>query len=189
MLKMAGKRKHSRNNLITTNENDTASNTTKASTMEETETETGLINKITKSCKRGKKSRDGDPHVSPCVNNYAINVLCHMVRERSNTLKLSDIMVTTKPQKLVNYACVSNLITNNFFRSNKFMDNGWEQWSTVNKTLCSRVCSVIAYSEQIKTEEDKRRYWSEDWVPMVNKRMSCLKGKMTQKLRKVCMGK
>lgn len=184
---MAGKRKCSHNNPITTNEDDTAPNTTEASTMEETETETGLTEK--------------DNNIMQMREELARwRFLCESMHEQlrnkrivpcgkgKNTLKLSD-MVTTKPQNLVNYACISKLITINFFRSNKFMDNGWEQWSTVDKTLCSRVCSAIAYSEQIKTEEDKRRYWSEDLVPMVNKKMSCLKGNMTQKFKKVYMGK
>ena len=72
------------------------------------------------------------------------------------------------------------------------MDDRWEQWSTVDKTQCSQApCSGIAYSEQIKTKEDNRQYWywKEDLVPMVNKKMSCLKGNMMQKLKKVYTGK
>jgi hypothetical protein len=185
---MAGKRtRSSRNDPITTNEDDTSSNSTEASITEEIATETRLTEKDNEII---QMRAEIERWKSKCAS------LCDQLRNKrivprgkgKNTLKLSD-MVTTKPQNLVNYACVSKLITNNFFRSNKFMDDGWEQWSTVDQTLCSRVCSVIAYSEHIKTEEDKRRYWSEDLVPMVNKKMSCLKGNMTQKLKKVYMGK
>jgi hypothetical protein len=187
---MARKRKRrTRNDPIAPNEDDTStnSNSTEASITEEIETETILTEKDNEIIRiRTELER--------LKSRYAL--LRDELRNRrivprgkgKNTLKLSD-MVATKPQNLVNYACVSKLITNNFFRSNKFMDDGWEQWSTVDQTLCSRVCSVIAYSEHIKTEEDKRRYWSEDLVPMVNKKMSCLKGNMTQKLKKVYMGK
>ena len=105
-----------------------------------------------------------------------------------NTLRLSD-MLRENPQNLMNYSNVSTLITNSFFVKHKFLDEGWEQWSTTQNTICQRICGVIAFPKSIVDGEGKEAFWQTDIVPMINKKMSCLKGNVTQKLKKVYFGK
>ena len=105
-----------------------------------------------------------------------------------NTLRLSD-MLRENPQNLMNYSNVSSLITNSFFNKHKFLNAGWKQWSTTRNTICHRICGVVAFPKSVVDDEGKEEFWQTDLVPMVNKKMSCLKGNVTQKLKKVYFGK
>ena len=104
-----------------------------------------------------------------------------------NTINLGD-MLKQCPQNLVNYGNISNLISNNIFRRYKFMPKGWEMWSEKENTMCSYVCSNIVFPVAVTRTEDKMVYWKKQIVPMVNKKLVCMKGNMTQQIKKIFIG-
>lgn len=104
-----------------------------------------------------------------------------------NTVNLGD-MLRNNPQNVVNYANLSNMLSNKIFRRYKFMPKGWEIWSELENSMCWTICQCVAYPKGVTKSEDKAVYWNQQIVPMVNKKLVCMKGNLTQQMKKIFQG-
>ncbi len=105
-----------------------------------------------------------------------------------NTVNVTELN-NDCPENGSNYSAVSKFVLNKLFRTNKFLKPGWDEWSTTPQTVCHGVTSLILYPKELNADYKRQLYWREVLVPMVNKKMSSIKGNITQSMKKIYMGK
>ena len=143
-----------------------------------------------------KEKYDGAVQTITCLQQDKAKLLRFMLERRKqlkggrgkNTVNVTNLN-NDCPENGSNYGAVSKFVVNKLFRRHKFLRPGWDEWSTTPQTVCHGVTSLISYPKELTADYEQQLYWREVLVPMVNKKMSSIKGNITQAMKKIYLGK
>jgi hypothetical protein len=113
-----------------------------------------------------------------------------VVKRGKNAVNLDSLHKSGYAEDAPNYGAISVLVSNKIFRQHKFLVKHWDVYSENPRTVCGLTGNVVVYPAECNDEpEEKKKYWENHLVPMINKKFSTLKGNATQNMRRLFMGK
>jgi len=113
-----------------------------------------------------------------------------IVKRGKNAVNIDSLHKSGYAEDAPNYGAIAVLVSNKIFRQHKFLVKHWDVYSENPRTVCGLTNNVVVYPAECNDEpEEKKKYWENHLVPMINKKFSTLKGNATQNMRRLFMGK
>lgn len=82
---------------------------------------------------------------------------------------------------------VTNILRYEIFRWLKFQKTGWNVWSNVDGTVCKMICDKVVNWPLDVTEEYKKKMWCKLFEPRLNRKLTLIKNKVTQRMKEIFM--
>lgn len=100
--------------------------------------------------------------------------------------KKMKMMPSTVDEKKIDME-VTNILRYEIVRWMKFQTPGWNGWSDKPGTVCKIICDKVVNWPMNVTEDYKRRMWCRLFEPRLNRKLSVIKSKISQRMKEIFM--